>query len=116
MHHKMSHRLQETMRGFARSTDDSKSARSQEAYGESWAKDSNNNSPSLYRLPVLQRSFSHRNLLVRSPDQWPPGSCPRGVCGAAHQSRAACMPAWDLAWKTAWMSARVARLSFEQPT
>ena len=46
MHHKMSYRLQETMRGFARSTDDSKSARSQEVYGESWEIDSLNNSPS----------------------------------------------------------------------
>ena len=34
-------------------------------------------------------------------------------CGAAHESRAARMPAW---WKLAWMSAWVARLSFEQPT
>ena len=70
---------------------------------------------SLYRLTVPQRSFSHRNILLSAPrTSGLQAAAPRG-CVAAHQSAAACMPAWDLAWKIAWMSAWVARLSFEQP-
>ena len=54
MHHKMSYRLQETMYGFAGSTVDSKSARSQQAYGKSSARWSAlNNRPSLYMLTVF---------------------------------------------------------------
>ena len=76
----------------ARNTDERRDARAQEAYGVSCSIEGPHNSPSLYRLAGLQRSFSHRNIFVGSPDVWAPGNCPQGLCGRASVN--GCLRAW----------------------